>query len=172
MALNSGQVRRLLKMIRQTREAEMTCPECLDELDKYTQKTIDGTPIDGVLVNVREHLEACPFCMDQFNLVLEALQAIDELYAAPVTSTSCSSRSLFVLEVGPTSADYGRRKLSAVSFVKRHRCSWQDPRRASGRCNRYELAMGETAGGVLLLRTLTGASTLGSCRLVGPRERA
>ena len=79
MALNSEQVHRLLKMIQQTREAELTCQECLDELDKYTQRIIDGAPIDGVLANVREHLEACPFCTDEFNLVLEALQAIEEL---------------------------------------------------------------------------------------------
>ena len=49
MALNSEQVDRLLTMIRQTREVELTCPECLDELDKYTQSILDGMPIDGVL---------------------------------------------------------------------------------------------------------------------------
>ena len=60
MALSPQQVDRLLKKIQQTREVEMTCPECLDELDKYTQRILDGTPIDGVLVSVREHLEALP----------------------------------------------------------------------------------------------------------------
>jgi hypothetical protein len=39
---------------------ELTCPECLDELDQYTQSTLDGTPIDGLLERVQEHLEACP----------------------------------------------------------------------------------------------------------------
>jgi hypothetical protein len=78
MALSSEQVGRLLKMIQQTREVEMTCPECLDELDKYTQRILDGEPIDGVLARVREHLEACPCCTGQFKLVLETLQAIEE----------------------------------------------------------------------------------------------
>ena len=78
MALNSEQVDRLLKMIRQTREVELTCPECLDELDKYTQSFLDGMPIDGVLDRVREHLEACPCCTGQFTLVLETLKAIEE----------------------------------------------------------------------------------------------
>ena len=78
MALNSEQVDRLLKMIRQTREVELTCPECLDELDKYTQSILDGMPIDGVLLRVREHLEACPCCTGQFKLVLETLKAIEE----------------------------------------------------------------------------------------------
>jgi hypothetical protein len=78
MALNSDQIGRLLTMIQQTREVELTCPECLDELDKYTQSILDGMPINGVLDRVREHLEACHCCNDQFKLVLETLKAIEE----------------------------------------------------------------------------------------------
>jgi uncharacterized protein with PIN domain len=78
MALKSEQVGRLLQMIRQTHDVELTCPECLDELDKYTQRILDGVPIDGVLDRVREHLEACPCCNSQYQLVLETLKAIEE----------------------------------------------------------------------------------------------
>jgi hypothetical protein len=78
MALNSEQIALLLKMIRNTHEVELSCPECLDELDKYAQSMLDGAPIDGVLERVREHLEACPCCNDQFKLVLETLKAIEE----------------------------------------------------------------------------------------------
>jgi predicted anti-sigma-YlaC factor YlaD len=78
MALTSEQIGRLLKKIRQTREVEMTCPECLDELDKYTQRILDGEPIEGVLDRVREHLEDCPCCTNQYKLVLETLEAIEE----------------------------------------------------------------------------------------------
>ena len=42
MALSPEHVYGLLKKIQQTREAEMTCPECLDELDRFTQRIIDG----------------------------------------------------------------------------------------------------------------------------------
>ena len=77
MALSSEQIGRLLTMIQQTREVEMTCPECLDELDRYTQSVLDGAPIDGVLARVREHLEACHCCTGQFKLVLETLEAIE-----------------------------------------------------------------------------------------------
>ena len=78
MALNSEQVGRLLTKIRQTREVELTCPECLDELDKYTQSILDRMPIDEVLEPVREHLEDCPCCTNQFKLVLETLKAIEK----------------------------------------------------------------------------------------------
>jgi len=78
MALTPEQVGRLLKMIRQTQDVELTCPECLDELDKYAQRTLDGTPIDGALDRVREHLEACSFCDEEFKLILETLDAIED----------------------------------------------------------------------------------------------
>ena len=78
MALNPEKVSRLLQMIQNTREVELTCPECLDELDKYTQSILDGTPIEGALDLVRQHLEDCPCCTNQFTLVLETLKAIEE----------------------------------------------------------------------------------------------
>ena len=78
MALNAEQVHRLLQMIRQTKDVELTCPECLDQLDKYTQNILDGMPVDGALERVREHLEACPCCEGQFKLVLATLKAIEE----------------------------------------------------------------------------------------------
>jgi hypothetical protein len=78
MALTSEQVNHLLTMLRQTREVELTCPECLDELDKYTQYVLDGQPLEGVLQRVREHLEDCSCCSGQFKLVLETLRAIEE----------------------------------------------------------------------------------------------
>jgi hypothetical protein len=78
MALNAEQVERLLTMIRQTREVELTCPECLDELDKYTQSILDGMPLDEVLLRVQGHLEDCPCCTGQYKLVLETLKAMEE----------------------------------------------------------------------------------------------
>jgi hypothetical protein len=78
MTLNFEQVDRPLKMIQQTREVELTCPECLDELEKYAQSVLDGMPIDGVLPRVREHLQACHCCNGQFELVFETLKAIKE----------------------------------------------------------------------------------------------
>lgn len=78
MALKPKQVGQLLKMIQATREVEITCPECLDELDKYTQRVLDGEPIEGLLDRVREHLEDCPCCTNQYKLVRETLKAIEE----------------------------------------------------------------------------------------------
>ena len=78
MALNSEQVGWLLKMIQNTHEVEVSCPECAEQLDLYAQKIIDGEPIEGMLRLVREHLEACSGCDNEFHLILETIKAIDE----------------------------------------------------------------------------------------------
>ena len=78
MALSSEQIGSLLKMIRNTRDVELTCPESLAELDRYAERTLDAEPLEGILERVREHLDACPACDDEFKLILETLKAIDE----------------------------------------------------------------------------------------------
>ena len=78
MALNSEQIGWLLKMLQNTHEVELSCPECADQLDLYAQKIMDGEPIEGVLELVRQHLEACSGCEDEFHLILETIKAIDE----------------------------------------------------------------------------------------------
>jgi hypothetical protein len=78
MALKPEQIDLLLSMIKKTREVELSCPECLDQLDWYIQSAADGVPAEGVLELVRQHLEACPFCMTELNLVLETLKAIED----------------------------------------------------------------------------------------------
>jgi hypothetical protein len=78
MAMKPEQIDRLLSMIKKTREMEITCPECLDQLDWYIQSDADGAPIEGVLERVREHLDDCPCCSMQLNLVLETLKAMGD----------------------------------------------------------------------------------------------
>jgi len=78
MALTPEQVGELLKMIRQTKHIELTCPECVGEMDRYAQRLLDGEPRDEILELVRQHLEACPPCHDEFNLIMETLKAIED----------------------------------------------------------------------------------------------
>ena len=78
MALSSEQIESLLTMLRNTRDLELTCPECLAELDRYAQRTLDAQPLDEILHRVRQHLEACPPCEDELKLVLDTLKALDE----------------------------------------------------------------------------------------------
>lgn len=76
MALTPEQVGDLLKMIELTKEVELSCPDCVELLDQYAQRVLDGAPVDGDLQRVRDHLAVCPFCDEECRLILEALRAI------------------------------------------------------------------------------------------------
>jgi uncharacterized protein with PIN domain len=78
MALSADKISLLLKMLRDTQEVELTCPECLAELDKYAQSTLDDQPVEGLLQRIREHLNACPACEDEFKVIVETLKAMEE----------------------------------------------------------------------------------------------
>ena len=78
MALNSEQVGWLLNMLQNTDDMEVSCPECAEQLDCYAQRILDGEPIEGVLKLVRRHLEACSGCNDEFQMILDAVRAIEE----------------------------------------------------------------------------------------------
>lgn len=77
MALNSQQVGWLLNMIQETHDVELSCPQCGEVLDHYVQRILDGEPIDGLMIQVKDHLRACSGCNDQFQMVLDALEAIE-----------------------------------------------------------------------------------------------
>jgi Zn finger protein HypA/HybF involved in hydrogenase expression len=78
MALNPEQIAELLKMIRETEEVELSCPDCLDALDVYIQSVQDGKPIEGLLERVRDHLAGCPFCKSEYDLIVETLNSMEE----------------------------------------------------------------------------------------------
>ncbi len=78
MALNSEQIRLLLELLQKTRDVELTCPECLAELDRYAERTLAGEPVEGSLERVREHLDLCSACDGEFKLVLETLKAMED----------------------------------------------------------------------------------------------
>ena len=78
MALNSNEIGWLLKMIQQTHAKELSCPECAAQFDIYAQKMLDGEPLVGLLLKVREHLDACSSCKDELHLIVETVRAIDE----------------------------------------------------------------------------------------------
>lgn len=78
MPLDEQKVESLLQMIQNTHDIELSCPECAAQLDCYAQKILDEESIDGVLQLVREHLDACSGCNDEFHLILETIRALGE----------------------------------------------------------------------------------------------
>ena len=60
-----------------TREVEIGCDECLDQVAGYAEAHLTGLPVSGALLLVEEHLAICEECQEEFEALLEALRAVE-----------------------------------------------------------------------------------------------
>jgi hypothetical protein len=74
MATELEKYRQLARYLVQTRPVELTCDEWLDHVGLYAEHALAGTPAPASLDLVREHLELCPECDEEFRAILEALR--------------------------------------------------------------------------------------------------
>jgi len=49
---------------------ELTCERCFDELDRYVELELAGTPADQQVPGMRAHLEGCPACDEDHDSLL------------------------------------------------------------------------------------------------------
>lgn len=47
-------------------EPEISCEECFEQLDRYTEMTLAGQSADEHVPGMRTHLQGCPACRDDF----------------------------------------------------------------------------------------------------------
>lgn len=54
---------------------ELGCDECFEYFSAYAEHKLTGAPAPESSHLVAEHLERCPFCLEEFNVLLESLRA-------------------------------------------------------------------------------------------------
>jgi len=73
--LSSSQAERMLKMIQKTQEVELSCDEVHKLLDQFAEMALRGEDAAVLLPLVRQHLELCPDCMEEYEALARILQA-------------------------------------------------------------------------------------------------
>jgi predicted anti-sigma-YlaC factor YlaD len=58
---------------------EVTCEECFDSLDRYVELELDGADAGAQIPGMRAHLEGCPACREEHDLLLEYVRDQDRL---------------------------------------------------------------------------------------------
>lgn len=77
MVLSSQRVREFLEAICATRDRELTCGECWDQVAELAERATAGKPIPEALAAVEQHLEDCGECRQEYEALLSALQALE-----------------------------------------------------------------------------------------------
>lgn len=69
---------RFLKLLDRVREEEMSCEEMYAQLDEFVEHEIQDHDAAKIEPLVREHLDMCPECCDEYDALLAVLENTQE----------------------------------------------------------------------------------------------
>jgi hypothetical protein len=72
--LKPGDVVKLVRVVAETREAEIGCDECFERLDSFAETELSGVEASAAMPLVGDHLEKCADCRSKFEALLTALR--------------------------------------------------------------------------------------------------
>ncbi|QDU07479.1 hypothetical protein [Gimesia aquarii] len=76
MTLNKQHITNLLGMIRSVEPDELDCDSCYEQLSELAEVELHSGRVPDTLKLVEHHLHQCPCCKDEFNALLESLNAL------------------------------------------------------------------------------------------------
>jgi len=71
--LSNEAVLGFLRVLEDVRREELTCPEIFNKLDEYVEKEIDTKDAAHIMPLIREHLDICPDCCEEYEALLDVL---------------------------------------------------------------------------------------------------
>jgi hypothetical protein len=72
--LNRGEVLKVVRVVAETREAEIGCDECFERLDSFAETELSGLEASAAMPLVGDHLDKCADCRSTFDALLTALR--------------------------------------------------------------------------------------------------
>jgi hypothetical protein len=67
-----------LRILEEARRDELSCDEIFSKLDEYVECEIDCKDAAHVMPLIREHLDLCPECCDEYEALLGVVEKTDE----------------------------------------------------------------------------------------------
>jgi hypothetical protein len=71
---NPDDLDKLVRMVAETREEEIGCDECFEQLDRFVEMRLSGLDTAAAMPLVQDHLEKCGDCREEFEMLLEAMR--------------------------------------------------------------------------------------------------
>ena len=83
MELDRNTLERIIWDVVTIRPDELSCQQCFDQLDHFAELSLLGKSAVEAMPLVQNHLEHCDCCRQEFEALLEALQAMESPVASP-----------------------------------------------------------------------------------------
>jgi bacterioferritin-associated ferredoxin len=78
MKLSSEDIKKMMQAVKMTRDNELTCGHCYDEIDQFIELELSDKNASEIMPLVQDHLDRCGDCREEYQALLEALKAIIE----------------------------------------------------------------------------------------------
>ncbi len=72
--LKRGDLVKLVRVVAETRETEIGCDECFEQLDSFAEAELSGVEASAAMPLVGDHLDKCEDCRDKLKALLTALR--------------------------------------------------------------------------------------------------
>ena len=72
--LSDEVVEGFLRVLEKIRTEDVTCKEVFQRLDEYVEKEMDGKDAARLMPLLREHLDICSDCCDEYEALLEVIE--------------------------------------------------------------------------------------------------
>ncbi|MGB2956067.1 MAG: hypothetical protein WBB64_08885 [Anaerolineales bacterium] len=76
MKLSSEVIQKLMGAVKMTREHELDCGHCYDEIDQFVELELSGKNAADAMPLVQAHLDICVACREEYQALLDALKAV------------------------------------------------------------------------------------------------
>lgn len=76
--LSNEAVLGFLRVLEDVRMEELSCEEIYDKLDEYVECEVDSKDASHVMPLIREHLDICHECCEEYEALLDVLEKTDK----------------------------------------------------------------------------------------------
>ena len=73
--MNQEKLQRIARALANTRENELSCDECFEQLDRFAEMMLNGRPAAETIPLVQHHLNLCIDCREEFDALMKALRS-------------------------------------------------------------------------------------------------
>lgn len=77
MNLKPETLKKVLYKVSETRSDEISCDTCFEEVDRFAEMLRSGDSPEKVMPLVKHHLKMCGNCTEEFEALIEAIEALE-----------------------------------------------------------------------------------------------
>lgn len=74
MKITKDFIKKLINSAINSRPDEIGCDDCFDELHEFAEMKLEGKSPEEAMPLVKDHLERCGDCLEEFQALLEAMR--------------------------------------------------------------------------------------------------